>query len=704
MFEEQYRRDNERLHAPADALEKIRRRAEAALPRRHTAAWARYAAAAAALLLVAGGVLSGLLPAVGGGNDAQPAPEAALVRDAEADGAAAEDADVTAEGAPAGDTAGTAADAAGAPAALCADAPGGLAAVDGYDGLYAAVEGLLESADDRAFGTASVAANDALAADDTVNPEAPAGEADGAEIAPESADGAAAEPEEAAQAAADGADLVKTDGTYLYYLANGALYVVSAAGADTALLSRVAISLQKDGEACEPLALHLSGDRLVVLAEGQAAAWSGGEAEPRVQALVFDVSDPAAPRQLAAPGQSGSLVASYLSDGVLYLVTAQDVTGEPLRGEPRSYCPTLYDAAGEPAAMAAEDVHVRDGGGAAYTVVTAIDVSDGSLRAAQAILGGADAVYLNGTHLLVAWTEYGRTQEDLGTDAAGRGVRVTRGSADTALALFSAEGGALALTATATLPGRLPGPLALDEWDGVFRVATQVETWEAREYDDGTEAGAPEETRYACVYTLDAQLQPLGGLERLAEGAWLGSVRFAGPAAYLTASGEAEELLAVDLSDPVAPALLGTQGDAGLPACLRPFGEGLLLGLGDGVDEETDGARLSLLDVTDPADVRERFACAVDAAWTPADGAPRALLADAARALVAFPTDEAYLVYGCDAAAGFTLLASVALDAGAQGGAGVRGALLGDALYVLSGEGLTAVSTDGWYTLATIAF
>lgn len=694
MFEEQYRRDNERLHAPADALEKIRRRVEAAPPRRHTAAWARYAAAAAALLLVAGGVLSGLLPAVGGRNDAQPAPEAALMRDAEADGAAAGDADVTAEGAPDGDTAGTAADAAGAPAALCADAPGGLAAVDGYDGLYAAVEGRLEAAGDRAFGTASVAANDILDAGGAVNPEAPAGEADGA----------AAEPEEAAQAAADGADLVKTDGTYLYYLANGELYVVAAAGADTALLSRVAISLQKDGEACEPLALHLSGDRLVVLAEGQAAAWSGGEAEPRVQALVFDVSDPAAPRQLAAPGQSGSLVASYLSGGVLYLVTAQDVTGEPLRGEPRSYCPTLYDAAGEPAAMAAEDVHVRDGGGAAYTVVTAIDVSDGSLRAAQAILGGADAVYLNGTHLLVAWAQYSRTQEDLGTDAAGRGVRVTRGSVDTALALFSAEGGALALTATATLPGRLPGPLALDEWDGVFRVATAVEQWEAREYDDGTDAGAPEETRYACVYTLDAQLQPLGGLERLAEGAWIGSVRFAGPAAYLTASGAAEELLAVDLSDPAAPALLGTQGDAGLPACLRPFGEGLLLGLGDGVDEETDGARLSLLDVTDPADVRERFMCAVDAAWTPADGAPRALLADAARALVAFPTDEAYLVYGCDAAAGFTLLASVALDAGAQGGAGVRGALLGDALYVLSGEGLTAVSTDGWYTLATIAF
>lgn len=688
MFEEQYRRDNERLHAPADALEQIRRRVEAAPPRRHTAMWARYAAAAAALLLVAGGVLSGLLPAVGGRNDAQPAPEAALVRDAEADGAPAED--VTAEGAPAGDTAGDAADAVGAPAALCTDAPGGLAAVDGYDGLYAAVEGLLESAGDRAFGTASVAANDALAADDAVNPEAPAGEADGA----------AAEPEEAAQAAADGADLVKTDGTYLYYLANGELYVAAAAGADTALLSRVAVSLQKDGEACEPLALHLSGDRLVVLAEGQAAAWSGGEAEPRVQALVFDVSDPAAPRQLAAPGQSGSLVASYLSGGVLYLVTAQDVTGEPLRGEPRSYCPTLYDAAGEPAAMAAEDVHVRDGGGAAYTVVTAIDVSDGSLRAAQAILGGADAVYLNGTHLLVAWTEYGRTQEDLGADAAGRGVRVTRGSADTALALFSAEGGALALTATATLPGRLPGPLALDEWDGVFRVATQVETWEAREYDDGTEAGAPEETRYACVYTLDAQLQPLGSLERLAEGAWLGSVRFAGPAAYLAASGEAEELLAVDLSDPAAPALLGTQGDAGLPACLCPFGEGLLLGLGDGVD----GARLSLLDVTDPADVRERFMCAVDAAWTPADGAPCALLADAARSLVAFPTDEAYLVYGCDAAADFTLLASVALDAGAAGGAGVRGALLGDALYVLSGEGLTAVSTDGWYTLKTVAF
>ncbi|HIU94403.1 MAG TPA: hypothetical protein IAD24_04515, partial [Candidatus Aphodomorpha intestinavium] len=51
MFEEQYRRDNERLHAPADALERIRERAERPRAPRH-AAWTRYAAAAAALLLV----------------------------------------------------------------------------------------------------------------------------------------------------------------------------------------------------------------------------------------------------------------------------------------------------------------------------------------------------------------------------------------------------------------------------------------------------------------------------------------------------------------------------------------------------------------------------------------------------------------------------------------------------------------------------
>ena len=294
-----------------------------------------------------------------------------------------------------------------------------------------------------------------------------------------------------------------------------------------------------------------------------------------MQALVFDVSDP---RGAAAAGRTRARAAawsaSYLSGGVLYLVTAQDVTGEPLRGEPRSYCPTLYDAAGEPAAMAAEDVHVRDGGGAAYTVVTAIDVSDGSLRAAQAILGGADAVYLNGTHLLVAWAQYSRTQEDLGTDAAGRGVRVTRGSVDTALALVFGGGAARwrsrrrpRCPAVCPARWRWTNGTACSAWP------RRVEQWEAREYDDGTDAGAPEETRYACVYTLDAQLQPLGSLERLAEGAWIGSVRFAGPAAYLTASpARRKSCLRWTCPTRLRPrcsARRGTPGLAGLPPPVR---------------------------------------------------------------------------------------------------------------------------------------
>ncbi len=69
MFEEQYRRDNERLHAPADALERIRERAERPRAPRH-AAWTRYAAAAAALLLVCGGAAGVLLRGRGAADGA----------------------------------------------------------------------------------------------------------------------------------------------------------------------------------------------------------------------------------------------------------------------------------------------------------------------------------------------------------------------------------------------------------------------------------------------------------------------------------------------------------------------------------------------------------------------------------------------------------------------------------------------------------
>jgi len=71
MFEEQYRRDNERLHAREELLMEIKKKAKAETRQARRGAFVRYGAVAAAVMLVATGVVGMLLRPVDGIGAAQ---------------------------------------------------------------------------------------------------------------------------------------------------------------------------------------------------------------------------------------------------------------------------------------------------------------------------------------------------------------------------------------------------------------------------------------------------------------------------------------------------------------------------------------------------------------------------------------------------------------------------------------------------------
>ena len=64
----------------------------------------------------------------------------------------------------------------------------------------------------------------------------------------------------------------------------------------------------------------------------------------------------------------------------------------------------------------------------------------------------------------------------------------------------------------------------------------------------------------------------------------------------------------MDLSDPSAPEIIGKLKIPGFSEYLHPYGDGQLLGIGMDVDEEsvtTDGVKISMFDISNPADVNE---------------------------------------------------------------------------------------------------
>ena len=276
------------------------------------------------------------------------------------------------------------------------------------------------------------------------------------------------------------------------------LTVEELADGSARTVSETDLAALAGGERWEPLALHLCGGRLVALAATERAAWDGGR-EQAVCALLIDVSDPAAPQALAQLAQSGRYLASFTSGGLLYVATVHAVSGGAAEGQPRSYCPTLYEASGA-AALAAERILVQDGGaGGAYTVLTAVDPAvTGAYAGALAVLSGGERLFFGDGYLAMAADDPYLWEE------AAEGTAVTHAGTDTRLTLVTLAGGRM--EAAALLSGRLYDFFAQD---GGYAALTEV-----CELVSGAD-GAQDVYRALNRYAFDARLCLLDAREGL---------------------------------------------------------------------------------------------------------------------------------------------------------------------------------------------
>ncbi len=400
MFEEQYRRDNERLHAPEDALRRIKERAGASTPRR--VVWTRYVAAAAALLLVCTGAF-GVLRAHGGKGMDAAEPEAPMM-----EAAAREDVTEDRAAGSEGDTAAESEEQNGAPMAYACTS-GDLAVPADYDELYlllapppdADLAAASESASngETADGAADGWQADAADAGDDAN-DAAGGSAGATAAGGDSAgDDASSSADMAASLSPDDSSLAADGGQVRYLLAGGTLSIFDTAGGEEHLLSRTDLPIP----AGEALALYSCGDRLAVVFMDERTAWNG-DAEPVACVLLLDVTDPTAPETMATLAQSGRYVGSFSQDGMVLVVTTYALDGAAVPHEPRSFCPTLYDASGA-TALEADDIRLLTGdAGEAYTVVACIDTAvPETFDSACAVLAGdcAAAVQADADNLTV---------------------------------------------------------------------------------------------------------------------------------------------------------------------------------------------------------------------------------------------------------------------------------------------------------------
>ena len=459
----------------------------------------------------------------------------------------------------------------------------------------------------------------------------------------------------------DEADIVKTDGKYIYILSgkpkDKKVKLVDVTGEKPKQLASI------KAEDIYATDMYLSGDRLILLGTS--------ESDFSVLGVIYDVSDPNSPKEITRFKQSGDYNESRLIDGKLYVISNFGVnTAEIKKSQEETFVPSVtcrdYDGA-----VTADSVYFYDNCNyPRYTVLCGYDIKDGTLSGTQSVLGGSYTVYASTQNIITC------------SNPNSEGL--------TQVARFAIDGGKIDFKATGSISGSLLNQFSIDEYKGYFRfVLTEYKTIETPYETSGTEviAYVVETTRTNSLVILDGDLKETGKITDLAPDERVYSVRFMGETAYFVTFRQVDPLFSADVSDPYNPKIIGSLKIPGFSSYLFPYGD-KLLGIGRNADEQTGRAglmKLSMFDISDPSNVTESSKTDVPATYSEALYSHKATLADYGKNIIGFSVygdnGPYYLVYSYEDGK-FVQRLRAQLDV--NGSDYCRGLYIGNVFYIAS--------------------
>ncbi|MBN2719299.1 MAG: beta-propeller domain-containing protein [Deltaproteobacteria bacterium] len=143
--------------------------------------------------------------------------------------------------------------------------------------------------------------------------------------------------------------------------------------------------------------------------------------------------------------------------------------------------------------------------------------------------------------------------------------------------------------ATGTVDGRLLNQFSMGEKDGYLRVAsTTGDFWWG-------DAGNTLDNHVFVLGQAGTMLKQIGHISGLGAGEEIYAVRFMGDKAFIVTFFQSDPLFTIDLSDPANPTKLGEWVGPGYSTYLHPYGDNLLIALG----EEDWQPTISLYNIAD---------------------------------------------------------------------------------------------------------
>ena len=529
------------------------------------------------------------------------------------------------------------------------------------------------------------------------------------------------------EAGVDEADLVKTDGNYIYLLHGRELVIVDSWPADElSVVSRTEL----EGT---PLSMFLYGERLAVLSctwttwdlwdqQGRALAADGAMGplggpslglpvycKPKLVFTVLDVSDRGAPEVLEQTSLDGTLVAARAIDGRVYLVVRDrglDVWPMPVRDAQTGQW--AYETEAQFRQRLAQELpdklpeyatagpggqvvqggsllelpHVYVPGGVSHgpsLFVVNFDITDEQVGpdGSTSVVGLDGAVYASAESLYIVARQWSPPRE-------------WNGGPVSTIYKFELDGAEVPLVAKGAVPGTVLNQFSMDEEDGYFRIATLTRT-------DGVNA--------SNIFILGQDgrsLEVAGSITGLALGERIRSVRFLDDKGFVVTFRRVDPLFALDLSDPFEPLLMGELKVPGFSSYLHPVEGDHLIGMGRDatLDGRVRGLKLSLFDVADLADPVQTDVYLLSAgrgwSFSPAERDHHAFSYFPADGVLAVPVHRmgpeggwSVEVFEVDLEEGFTYLGGIAHEGPVR-----RSLRIGEYLYSISTDAVKVHQID----------
>ena len=387
----------------------------------------------------------------------------------------------------------------------------------------------------------------------------------------------------------DEADIVKSDGEYLYIVSGTAVYIVKAYPTDQA---EVVSKIELDMSGAQ---IYVNENRLAVLASGYTAIYAGLRGEMyapyydnQMFVKVYDTTDKANPVLSRTVNLNGTLSGSRMIGDYVYVVANQIIAQAGTNGTVEVVLPTI--AGNYTVEIPATRIRYIECPDISYrlTNIIAINIMDDSQAPTYEpfLTGYSSEMYvsLDNMYLVVPNTKWFYPLEN-GTTEPKEETLIYRIALDQENVTAMSEG---------SVSGYVNDQFSMDENGDYFRIATTTNNWWSGEGPTNN------------LYVMDMNLTIIGSLEDLAPGETIYSARFMGNRCYIVTFKNIDPLFVIDLTDPTAPTVLGSLKVTGYSGYLHPYDENHIIGIGKETEAAAiredfawyQGVKISLFDVT----------------------------------------------------------------------------------------------------------